>query len=359
MAEDDDGGGGIKQGNPKQGGGYVPDRVPDLTKDILDTIMRVDTDYMLAIVGGVKAILVLPLLILGVLVLSLHGSYNYVEKLPINTTRVDDAADIASFDQTTTFSSSMFQNAYTQATVIPSKNDEEKYENSENNKNPDKNKKDKNKNKNNNVEDILSQLGYQKRKNKKKKKNNETQEEQNKNNQNDKIPSQSSSPFKPATIIPHLPPLLNEIDINSSTLEFFEHETLSPKNKIISFISALMLAASSSTDFLVIRRRDCASIIFYTAISAMTFVGEIICIDFVTEDLKATQHKQHTHLLVASLVITVAAAFLTALSCYIGARIANLEEKRLYVERDGRFAVLKKKRDVGKINANGLEMIGF
>ena len=52
----------------------IPDRVPDLTKDIIDIIFKVDTDYILAVMGAIKAIMVVPLMILGILILSIHAS---------------------------------------------------------------------------------------------------------------------------------------------------------------------------------------------------------------------------------------------------------------------------------------------
>ena len=49
---------------------------------------------------------------------------------------------------------------------------------------------------------------------------------------------------------------------------------------VVAFCAGLLLAFSSASDFLVIRRRDCNTIIFYSAVSALAFVGEIFCIDY-------------------------------------------------------------------------------
>jgi len=50
---------------------FLPDRVPDLTKDIADVVCGLDTDGVLIGLAGIKSLLVVPLLVLGVVIISL------------------------------------------------------------------------------------------------------------------------------------------------------------------------------------------------------------------------------------------------------------------------------------------------
>ncbi|CBY24657.1 unnamed protein product [Oikopleura dioica] len=49
---------------------FLPDRVPDLTKDIADVVCGLDTDGVLIGLAGIKSLLVIPLLVLGVVIIS-------------------------------------------------------------------------------------------------------------------------------------------------------------------------------------------------------------------------------------------------------------------------------------------------
>ncbi|CAG5098783.1 Oidioi.mRNA.OKI2018_I69.XSR.g15972.t1.cds [Oikopleura dioica] len=49
---------------------FLPDRVPDLTKDIADVVCGLDTDGVLIGLAGIKSLLVVPLLVLGVVIIS-------------------------------------------------------------------------------------------------------------------------------------------------------------------------------------------------------------------------------------------------------------------------------------------------
>ena len=48
---------------------FLPDRVPDLTKDIADVVCGLDTDGVLIGLAGIKSLLVVPLLVLGVVII--------------------------------------------------------------------------------------------------------------------------------------------------------------------------------------------------------------------------------------------------------------------------------------------------
>lgn len=50
---------------------FLPDRVPDLTKDIADVVCGLDTDGVLIGLAGIKSLLVVPLLVLGVVIIRL------------------------------------------------------------------------------------------------------------------------------------------------------------------------------------------------------------------------------------------------------------------------------------------------
>ena len=50
---------------------FLPDRVPDLTKDIADVVCGLDTDGVLIGLAGIKSLLVIPLLVLGVVIIRL------------------------------------------------------------------------------------------------------------------------------------------------------------------------------------------------------------------------------------------------------------------------------------------------
>ncbi len=52
----------------------MPDRVPDLTKDIADVVCGLDTDGVLVGLAGVKSLLVVPLLVLGVVIIRYYTS---------------------------------------------------------------------------------------------------------------------------------------------------------------------------------------------------------------------------------------------------------------------------------------------
>lgn len=58
---------------------FLPDRVPDLTKDIADVVCGLDTDGVLIGLAGIKSLLVVPLLVLGVVIISLDQSQNFNE----------------------------------------------------------------------------------------------------------------------------------------------------------------------------------------------------------------------------------------------------------------------------------------
>jgi hypothetical protein len=54
---------------------FLPDRVPDLTKDIADVVCGLDTDGVLIGLAGIKSLLVVPLLVLGVVIIRLDITF--------------------------------------------------------------------------------------------------------------------------------------------------------------------------------------------------------------------------------------------------------------------------------------------
>ena len=57
---------------------FLPDRVPDLTKDIADVVCGLDTDGVLIGLAGIKSLLVIPLLVLGVVIIRLAYELKHI-----------------------------------------------------------------------------------------------------------------------------------------------------------------------------------------------------------------------------------------------------------------------------------------
>lgn len=57
---------------------FLPDRVPDLTKDIADVVCGLDTDGVLIGLAGIKSLLVIPLLVLGVVIIRLAYEFKHI-----------------------------------------------------------------------------------------------------------------------------------------------------------------------------------------------------------------------------------------------------------------------------------------
>nr|XP_039266895.1 uncharacterized protein LOC120342217 isoform X1 [Styela clava] len=114
--------------------------------------------------------------------------------------------------------------------------------------------------------------------------------------------------------------------------------------------TGIMLAASAATDFIAVWRRRGSTIILYMLTSTVTFVASILCIEYdrlqMTFILKNKQHEGHLfkyRIYLACVVLASIAVSVSVLSIYVGSRMGALEESRLYMEREGKNAVLKKK----------------
>lgn len=79
---------------------FLPDRVPDLTKDIADVVCGLDTDGVLIGLAGIKSLLVVPLLVLGVVIISLDQkvpTYEEFEGSGSNSTITSDKPNLRSY----------------------------------------------------------------------------------------------------------------------------------------------------------------------------------------------------------------------------------------------------------------------
>uniref|UniRef100_H2YFA3 Transmembrane protein 196 n=1 Tax=Ciona savignyi TaxID=51511 RepID=H2YFA3_CIOSA len=216
-------------------------RVPDETKNLEDTVCNIDTNYLLVSLGSFKLLLVVPLVIVGIILISIRTSSRL--------TTLSSAAHIETF----------YNGIYKGTTLV-----------------------------------------YTQR--------------------------------SPATTPPTY----------SSQLG---NDSLAP------VWTAVMMAASAATDFITVWKRRGFSIVAYMLVSTVSFVASILCIEYDRIGLNrissvpnwgASTDLQFRLYLCCVIIASIGVAT-GILTIYVGTRMAALEQRRMYMEREGQEAVLRKK----------------
>nr|XP_002127911.1 uncharacterized protein LOC100178010 [Ciona intestinalis] len=221
-------------------------RVPDETKNLEDTVCNIDTNYLLVSLGLFKLLLVVPLLIVGIVLISISTSRL---KATVPTSEGDDVRDMFYYEIVQKGTTSAYNNG-----------------------------------------------------------------------------SPTSTP-------------------PTSTRRGLGNDSIAP------VWTAVMMAASAATDFITVWKRRGFSIVVYMLVSTVSFVASILCIEYdriglnriTSQPFAASNTDLQFRLYLCCVVIAAIGVATGLLTIYVGTRMAALEQRRMYMEREGQDATLQKK----------------